>query len=103
MPVRNETEISLLVIASQLMPLHWWGKVLPGETRNAKNEQQQMGVSSLRNKSAGPSGAAALQRRGDRGRKEEGVCDHTQEPNGAKVASRLAAAIHYNYNNCSEQ
>lgn len=34
--VRNTSEVPILVIASQLTPLHW-GKVEPGETWNAQN------------------------------------------------------------------
>jgi hypothetical protein len=45
--VRNESEIPILVIASQLTPLHW-GKCLPGETWNASNEQKMGKVSSIR-------------------------------------------------------
>jgi len=44
--VRNESEVPILVIASQLTPLHW-GKCLPGETWNAANEQKMGKVSRI--------------------------------------------------------
>ena len=37
--VRNETAVPLLVVCSQLTPLHW-GRVLPGETWNESNTQK---------------------------------------------------------------
>jgi hypothetical protein len=37
--VRNETAVPLLVVCSQLTPLHW-GRVLPGETWNEGNPQK---------------------------------------------------------------
>ena len=40
--IKNNTEIPLLVICSQLTPLHW-GKVLPGETFNLNNATCHMG------------------------------------------------------------
>eukprot|EP00038_Savillea_parva_P002868 m.118565 g.118565 ORF g.118565 m.118565 type:complete len:65 (-) comp10984_c0_seq4:672-866(-) len=39
--VRNESDLPILVVCSQLSPLHW-GRCDPGETWNAKN-QQRMG------------------------------------------------------------
>ena len=66
--VRNESDVPLLVVCSQLTPLHW-GKCLPGETWNAKNEQKMGKVWFT---------------------VSVGVYDHTQEPDGAKVALRIA-------------
>jgi hypothetical protein len=40
--VKNDTDIPLLVICSQVTPLHW-GKVMPGETWNVDNKVN-MGV-----------------------------------------------------------
>jgi hypothetical protein len=37
--VRNETPIPILIVCSQLTPLHW-GKIMPGETWNLNNEQK---------------------------------------------------------------
>ena len=37
--VRNETEFPILVVCSQLTPLHW-GRCDPGCTWNAKNEHR---------------------------------------------------------------
>jgi len=40
--IRSETEIPILVVASQLTPLHW-GKIMPGETWNEGNKACNMG------------------------------------------------------------
>jgi hypothetical protein len=40
--IHNKTDIPILVICSQLTPLHW-GKVLPGETWNVDNATCHMG------------------------------------------------------------
>ena len=69
MSVRNESDVPLLVVASQLTPLHW-GKCLPGETWNSKNEQNMGKVWFT-----------------------VSVClyDAAQEPTGPAVAARIAA------------
>eukprot|EP00038_Savillea_parva_P002867 m.118553 g.118553 ORF g.118553 m.118553 type:complete len:75 (-) comp10984_c0_seq3:95-319(-) len=42
--VRNESDLPILVVCSQLSPLHW-GRCDPGETWNAKNQQRMGKVS----------------------------------------------------------
>lgn len=37
--VRNETPVPILIVCSQLTPLHW-GRIAPGETWNLNNEQK---------------------------------------------------------------